>query len=611
MLVFALWAVWILAYPIWLGAASSGVAPTPPPWFAKLNPFVLVYSPYAKPGYVDAVDVAVFVAVALAMSIAAVVVAIRTLRKELKAPGQRSERVEACRRWIKARIFSWWPSPSLDGNPVLWREWHHNRPSRMARLVSNLFICCTILGMAIGIVHAIHDGNYNLLVVTSFTAVTFGLLLVERDGTHDPDRGAGAGQPGRAHEHAACDARYRPRQVLGHLSPDAADARPPALAGLFVAGTCLDYPPWMPARLMHMAKPITTVDRVRAGILPTAFFLVHSAVVTSFGLALATWFKRTGRAVAISVAVFVVMSIGWIVAVEAAVRPLLNWWQMQGGWLDAEKNSALTQSLIALSPMGGQVAPFDALTNHWNRPRDLSWQLLLIELVFVAVVAVVFLGLTLLTFNRCMGRMNESPDMHSYLRDAKFGLRQASGVKPRVANQFSTKAIEARDMRMPYCSLRTLMIAVAVVDVDLSNFPSDLQRLTSFVRHVADRICTSAQELRNLGGEDQDDGVEVEDAEQNIRQPGRALSPGVVDTGLGPRLRRNSPVGLDRGHGMEEGRGFVLPDEPGGGADAALALDGDADEHGIPESGPLRVDLCGDRSVGDDTYVDGACCRVA
>ena len=137
MLVFALWAIWLLSYPIWLGAASSGVVAAAPDWFAKLNPFVLVYAPYAKPGYVGVVDVAVFVTVALVISIGAVLFAIRTLRKDVKPLGERSERVETARRWIKSRLFSWWPTPTLDGNPVLWREWHRNRPSRMARLVSN------------------------------------------------------------------------------------------------------------------------------------------------------------------------------------------------------------------------------------------------------------------------------------------------------------------------------------------------------------------------------------------------------------------------------------------------------------------------------------------
>jgi ABC-type transport system involved in multi-copper enzyme maturation permease subunit len=433
MLVFALWVLWLLAYPIWLGAASSGVVAAPPAWFAKLNPFVLAYSPYVKPGYVEAMDVAVFVAAALAMSIAAVVFAIRTLRKELKPPGQRSERVEACRRWIKSRLFSWWPSPSLDGNPVLWREWHRNRPSRMARLVSTLFIGCTILGMAIGIYHTIQHGTSsgdNLIAMTSFTAVSFGFLLLSATAptTLTEERVRGSldvlmSTPLATHiivlgKWWATYRRTLPMLVL------------PALAGLFTAGTCLDYPMWLPARMFSMARPITTADRVIAGILPAAFFLAHSAAVTSFGLALATWFKRTGRAVAMSVATYVVMSIGWVVAVESALRPLLNWWNWQGSGQANFEIQTVLQSLIALSPMGGQVTPFEILNFAWNRDRESSWKIMVIELVFVAIVAVVFLGLALLTFNRCMGRMNESPELRRYLRAAKLARQRECVAVP-------------------------------------------------------------------------------------------------------------------------------------------------------------------------------------
>jgi hypothetical protein len=61
MLVFALWAIWLLSYPVWLGAANSGLVVGAPDWFAKLNPFVLVYAPYAKPGYIGTVNVAALV----------------------------------------------------------------------------------------------------------------------------------------------------------------------------------------------------------------------------------------------------------------------------------------------------------------------------------------------------------------------------------------------------------------------------------------------------------------------------------------------------------------------------------------------------------------------
>ena len=56
---------------------------------------------------------------------------------------------------------------------------------------------------------------------------------------------------------------------------------------------------------------------------------------------------------------------------------------------------------------------------------------------------------------------------------------------------------------------------------------------------------------------------------------------------------------------------MVLPDEPGGGPDAALVMGGDADESGIPESRDERVGVHRHRSSGDDADVDGSRGRLA
>ena len=144
-----------------------------------------------------------------------------------------------------------------------------------------------------------------------------------------------------------------------------------------------------------------------AGVLPSLFFLAHAAVITSFGLAMATWFRQTGRAVAVSVAAFVLMAIGWPFFVQVAFRPLLDSLAWGNRWLALDSSQKILQALIALSPIGGQTAPFDTLQNFWNANRPLSWTFLLVELAIVALAAAAFLGLTLLTFNRCMGRMNE------------------------------------------------------------------------------------------------------------------------------------------------------------------------------------------------------------
>jgi ABC-type transport system involved in multi-copper enzyme maturation permease subunit len=434
MLVFALWAIWLLAYPLWLGASKSGVVAAAPDWFVKLNPFVFVYAPYVYPTYINALDLALWVGLAVVISFGALFFAIRTLRKDIKGLGERSPRVEAARRWIESHLFSWWPTPSLDGNPVLWREWHRNRPSRMARLVSTLLICGTLLGTVIGVMDAVQHGTgtNDGLVVTSFIAVTFGLLLLSATSptrlTEERVRGSLEilmSTPLATHQIVlgkwwATYRRMLPMIIL------------PALAGLFVGATCLDYPVWLPARMFSMARPVKDVDRVIAGVLPAAFFLVHSAAVTSFGLALAAWLRRTGLAVAVSVMAFVVLSIGWIVVVESALRSILNAQQWRRGWPNNDQVQSMIQGVIALSPIGGQVAPLEVLSADWNRDRDLSWKFMFLALLTVALVAVVLLGLALLSFNRCMGRMNESPELKRYLRSVRLRTQRRGREVPRV-----------------------------------------------------------------------------------------------------------------------------------------------------------------------------------
>ena len=53
-------------------------------------------------------------------------------------------------------------------------------------------------------------------------------------------------------------------------------------------------------------------------------------MVTSFGLALATWMRRVGRAIAISVASYVTIAFGWFLFLEMdVVTSLLTWLGLQ------------------------------------------------------------------------------------------------------------------------------------------------------------------------------------------------------------------------------------------------------------------------------------------
>src|SRR5207248_2652786 len=73
----------------------------------------------------------------------------------------RADRLTRARRGPLARLIRLLPSPSLDGNPVLWREWHRRRPSRWSVAVWGLFggvPPLTVFPVLIAAVLATHTG---------------------------------------------------------------------------------------------------------------------------------------------------------------------------------------------------------------------------------------------------------------------------------------------------------------------------------------------------------------------------------------------------------------------------------------------------------------------
>jgi len=133
--VLGLWMIWLLSLPIWSGTSTiSGVIP-PPDWFKKANPVVLVYAPYAWPGHVAGTDVAIFVAAIMLLSTVLVATTIATVRRGVLEPVAPVQGVTILDKLSRARWLARLPGPSLDGNPVLWREWRRNRPSRLARII--------------------------------------------------------------------------------------------------------------------------------------------------------------------------------------------------------------------------------------------------------------------------------------------------------------------------------------------------------------------------------------------------------------------------------------------------------------------------------------------
>ena len=139
--VYVLEGLWLLSLSLWWGWSAGGSLMPPPEWFQKANPYVLIFANWAKPGFIGTTDYLVFVGSVLALSAGLAILCVPRLRRVLvresgrrQKPGLRLPRLR--------RVFPTLAGPSLDGNPVLWREWHRSQPSRLARV-----LWVTILGI--------------------------------------------------------------------------------------------------------------------------------------------------------------------------------------------------------------------------------------------------------------------------------------------------------------------------------------------------------------------------------------------------------------------------------------------------------------------------------
>jgi ABC-type transport system involved in multi-copper enzyme maturation permease subunit len=427
MAVLALFTCWLISAPMWDGMAHAYGFDGPPDWFYKTNPFVLAYARYSWPGHVGPLDVAIFVAAALAISAGLIAMTIARLRRfvlpaevgrcgrmdralGLRLPTIRSG-LATIRGWM-ARL----PGPSLDGNPVLWREWHRNQPSRMARILWGLYWLGAILSTGIGIHDAIAYGMDNptggfVLMSTLVLQSFLGLMLL------------GARAPTSLGE----------ERVRGSL--DVVMATPISTGAIVwgkwmgayravlwlailpgVAAAIMAYAtPSMPASVGGPGRfganfvPLTFADRLATPALVVGELLSYGAAIVSLGLFLATWTHRPGRAVAVNVAVFIVVAVGWPVGFAEFVWPPIARWLWTSRNIAGGDVNWIPQGALLISPLVGPAMTLQQLDEVWMGSH--RWKLDLIAVTW-CLLAWAFAGLmywrVLRTFDRRLGRMRET-----------------------------------------------------------------------------------------------------------------------------------------------------------------------------------------------------------
>lgn len=378
---YMIWAVWLLARPVRDEVFGlKGVAG----WIDSIDPFWLTFAPSAGLGLVSLAEQVRFFGGCLLVSAALAAlatartraVAVRQADRRRRPPG----RLQAPSR-ASGRI-GWWPGPTLDPNPVLWREWHRNRPSRW--------------GFALGILYALLATAFTLLVIVEARVWgSRGELAPWVNGIQ-----AGAGLLLAAVVAATSLSEERARGSLDVLMAT------PLTTPAIVRGKWLGAFRGVPALailpgLLSFALVYGVPGRWQAPFVVVGLILAYGAALASLGLALATWIPRPGRVVTLTVAAHVFITVGWFFLMHTAVR------------------GELSRHLGEASPFFG-VGMVTALTVG-PPGRDPAWNgcvtWAVVWIAFYALSAIALFLATLASFDRRLGRIPDRPDRrHSKAR---------------------------------------------------------------------------------------------------------------------------------------------------------------------------------------------------
>jgi ABC-type transport system involved in multi-copper enzyme maturation permease subunit len=365
---------------------GTGMLLATPPMMT--NPYMLAFAPYVAPGTVNWSDDLAFLGVCLALSCGLATLAVVRVRAVCTRDVVRTKaRIwafigpfgERLGRW--ERVFQSVPGPSLDLNPVLWREWHRNQPSRWSRVVGGLFVgLATIFSLI-----AIATGTASTAAWVNGLQVSIGLLLFSVSS-------------------ATSLAEERVRGSLDVLMATPLSTREIVL-GKWLGTFRLVPPLAILAGVVVFGAAGGVVDRGVAALFVASYVLVAGAAVTSLGIAMAIWHSRLGRAVGLTVTLYVLVAVGWLfMALAKGPSP---------GFEDVSMGSPFFWT--------GQIT-FDCCNGQGalkHMPAAIFW------LFITSFAALGFLKAGLATFNRCLGRVETAP--------APLRTRRRSPVAPIAA----------------------------------------------------------------------------------------------------------------------------------------------------------------------------------
>jgi ABC-type transport system involved in multi-copper enzyme maturation permease subunit len=388
MLTYLVLVVWVMA-PVVLEVIGILLAGNPrwisgsilADWVELSNPYYLALPPPWMSARLGVGNYLGFLATCLAISAMLVGLAtVRIRRVALKqagrpASGRGRRLVRLARLLAPPRL----PGPSLERNPVAWREWHRSRPSLMMRVAWGLYAALGLLWVALaGWPSTTPPGMHGEVIgIMNLFQVSIGLLLLS----------VGA---------ATSLAEERVRGSLDVLLSTPMPTRS-ILAGKWWGSfrSVLNVMIWPAATTVFLAYD---QGYWRFYILLLLSVLAYGAAITSLGLAVATWVSRLGRAIALCVSINVVLAIGWPILVLLLVGD--------------GPGIATILIMMADPPLGVLFGTMPVSSSMYSpsasptRGEMFIWMNIWI-LVYAGVAAYLFRA-TLGTFDRCLGRIPDA-----------------------------------------------------------------------------------------------------------------------------------------------------------------------------------------------------------
>jgi len=399
--VYGFWGAWLLGSDF-----LHDSSPFLPSWMARANPFLLLVRQTNGTGPPTLIDAAVFAGGAALVAILSLEITVAAFRRVVLRPARprslTTTRFARLRRLAFARPRRL-PGPSLDDNPVLWREWWRTRSSLGARVFWLLYFVAAA-AVTISCVHTFWNGQRipDLVGVVGYE-IGIGLLAVALRSSLAWSDEKTAGREGL--DLLLATPLASTTIVMGKWWAAYRDVVPmvflPVVSAVILAQGA-EAPPGSSGMLSAF---------VRAAVVAVILgqVLLYGAAFVSLGLLLATRLARPSRAA--------FTMVGWFVVITLFLPTVTEM-----GFLNS--NRGLASGLGAGSPIAGPIA---ALMSLFFSPYFAPGSYLLpFAFGWLAVSGCSAWGLnwwTIHRFDRWMGRISSAPDGSS-LHKQPYDRRQ-------------------------------------------------------------------------------------------------------------------------------------------------------------------------------------------